>query len=257
MKAPERVHILGCPFDAVTFDEAAARIEAAIENKERLHVGVGNVDMVMKTGQLPDFRAIFEQCGLVICDGVPVTWAAKGLGTPLKGRVSGTDMVWECAAISARTGATIALIGAHYDITKRAADVMKARFPKARLRPFPTPYPLTETENEQLLATIRDSGAAMVLVALGAPKQERWIRDHLDASGAWVGIGIGSAFDIISGNLPRAPRWMCNCGLEWFYRMCQDPRRLARRYLVDDLPFVWRVLGAIVKKRLGRDQDDT
>lgn len=250
---PERVDILGCPFDAVTFDEAAARISAAIESEEHLHVCVGNVDMIMKTRQLSDFREIFKDSGLVICDGVPVTWAAAGLGTPLRGRVSGTDMVWECAAISERIGATIAMIGASFDATKRAAEAMAGRYPGALLRPLPTPYPLTDEDNEKLLEEIRNTDAAMVLVALGAPKQERWIRDHLARSGASVGIGIGSAFDIISGDLPRAPRWMRDNGLEWLYRTFQDPWRLGRRYLMDDFPFIWHACIAIVWRRLGLD----
>jgi len=254
---PERVHILGCPFDAVTFDEAAARIERALEKGERLHVGVGNVDMVMKTGKIPDFADIFNACGLVICDGVPVTWAAALLGTPLKGRVSGTDMVWECAAMSERLGVGVALIGAEFAITARAAEAMSARHPGARLTALPTPYPLTPEENDALVAAIRETGAGMVLVALGAPKQERWLRDNLDACGANVGIGIGSAFDIISGALPRAPRWMCDNGLEWLYRMGQDPGRLARRYLVEDLPFVWRVLAAALRRRFGWNTRDS
>lgn len=249
--SPERVYVLGCPFDAVTFDEAADRIAEALSSGERLHVCVGNVDMVIKTGQIPDFCAIFNASGLVICDGVPVTWAATGLGTPLKGRVSGTDMVWECAAISERLDVGVAMIGAHYEITSEAAKIMQARHPGARLKAFPTPYPLTDAANEELLNAVREFDAGLVLVALGAPKQERWIRDHLDASGAHVGIGIGSAFDIISGTLPRAPRWMCDNGLEWLYRMFQDPRRLVKRYLVEDLPFVWRVAYAILRKRLG------
>ena len=249
--APERIHILGCPFDAVTFAEAADKITLALQEESPLHVCVGNVDMVMKTRKIPDFADIFNDSGLVICDGVPITWAARALGTPLKGRVSGTDMVWECAAISERIGITVAMIGAEFATTRQAAKAMLARYPKAKLRAFPTPYPLTEAENEKLLVTLRESGAAMVLVALGAPKQERWIRDHLAASGACVGIGIGSAFDIISGKQPRAPRWMCDNGLEWLYRMMQDPARLGRRYLLEDFPFLWHILVAIARRRLG------
>lgn len=251
----DRIHILACPIDAVNFAEASQRIVNALESSARLHVGVCNVDMVMKTRALPEFRAIFEACGLVICDGVPLTWAAHWLRTPLKGRVSGTELVWECANISAQTGKTIALIGAEFEITQRAAEAMMARYPGATLHAFPTPYPLTDEENTALLGSIRDVGAKMVLVALGAPKQERWIRDHLDASGAHVGMGIGSAFDIISGDKPRAPQWMCDCGLEWLHRMFQDPSRLIRRYLIDDMPFFWHVAVDALRRRLGYDKE--
>ena len=251
---PDRIRILECPIDAVTFTQASQRIVNALESGTRLHVGVCNVDMVMKTRSLTEFRNIFEACGLIICDGVPLTWAAGWLGTPLKGRVSGTELVWECANISAQTGKTIALIGAEFEITQRAAETMTGRYPGAKLHPFPTPYPLTDEENNALLESIRGVGAHMVLVALGAPKQERWIRDHLDGSGAFVGMGIGSAFDIISGDKPRAPQWMCDYGLEWLYRMFQDPSRLVRRYLVDDLPFFWHVAVEALQRRLGPDE---
>jgi N-acetylglucosaminyldiphosphoundecaprenol N-acetyl-beta-D-mannosaminyltransferase len=126
---------------------------------------------------------------------------------------------------------------------------MRETFPRAHVVPIPTPFPLEPAGSKAVVQAIRDVAAAIVLVALGAPRQEHWITRYLAGSGAWVGIGVGSAFDIISGGQPRAPRWMRDHGFEWLHRLRLNPRRLAYRYLVEDSPFVALVLvEAMVRK---------
>ncbi|MBI2423814.1 MAG: WecB/TagA/CpsF family glycosyltransferase [Candidatus Hydrogenedentes bacterium] len=234
-----RIRLLDFPLDAVTEDEAVAHIQRAIASGTRLHVGVGNVDMIMKSRRDPTFKAIFDACGLVITDGVPLLWAAALLGTPLRGRVNGTDTVWRCAEISANTGRTIALVGSSHSVSLKAASLMSARYPGAQFCCIDTPFPLDRAASARIAEEIRAAGAALVLVALGAPKQERWVCDHLDATGACVGIGIGGALDLISGAKPRAPRWMQRNGLEWLHRIATDPRHVTKRYVLEDLPFLW------------------
>lgn len=248
----ERRDIIGCPFDAVSFAEAVRIIRHAVENGRRLQVVPGNVDFVMKARRDPAFASELHAADLIVADGVPVTWAGRVLGQPLKGRVSGTELVLACAEISARSGRAVAMIGGRGDITRRAADVMEKLHPGSRMRALETPFPLTPESNRRLVDRIREIEAAIVLVALGAPRQERWVRENLAASGAHVGIGIGSAFDIISGDKPRAPKWMCDNGLEWLHRMAQEPRRLGRRYLVEDLPFVWHVAANALGRAMRR-----
>jgi len=247
---PGRVDILGCPFDAVSFAEAVDRLRQAVLTNSRLYCAVGNVDMVMKCRHLPQLARDFWDADLVIADGVPVTWAASLLGTPLRGRVAGTEIVWDCAAIAAETGCAVALIGGRFDVTQRAAEKMAERFPKARLHALETPFPLTPEANAKLAEEIKAKGAKIVLVALGAPKQERWLRENLAACDANVGIGIGSAFDIISGDKRWAPKWMRDSGLEWLYRLLQEPKRLGRRYLLEDMPFFWHLLHEVLRRRL-------
>lgn len=252
MNGVRRIDMLGCPLDAVSFEHVCAIIEQAVINRHRLVIAAGNVDQVMKSRRDPTFAETLRRADLVVADGVPLVWAAKWLGLPIRGRVSGTDLVLRCAEISARTGAPVALVGGRPGVADRAARELARRCPGARLHPIPTPMPLTDAGSTAVAAHIRSLGTAIVLAALGAPRQERWVQSYLDASGAQVGMGIGSAFDIICGDQPRAPRWMRDHGLEWCHRMLLDPRRLARRYLIEDSPFVFYLCRAAATARLSR-----
>lgn len=243
-----RVNLLSCPFDAISFDEAVARIRRAVVTRRRLQVVPGNVDFVMKARRDPTFAAELRRADLIVADGQFIVWAATLLGTPLRGRVSGTELVWACARISEENDETVALVGAGPGVADRAARAMRLRFPGARLVPVATPFPLQPKDNEELLDRLRGLDARIVLVALGAPRQERWIQANLGASGADVGIGVGSAFDIISGDMPRAPEWMQRLSLEWLHRLWLEPGRLWRRYLVEDSPFVIHLARAVLSR---------
>ena len=255
---PTRVDILGCPFDVVSHAETVEHLRQAVINNHRVVCATGNIDMVMRTRRDPDFREEYWRSDLVVADGVPIVWAAALLGTPLRGRVNGTELVLSCAQISADTGCAIALIGGEFAVTEKAAQKMTERFPGSKLYALPTPFPLDDAANAVLVDAIQSKNAKIVLVALGAPKQERWIRGNLERCGANVGIGIGSAFDIISGNKVRAPRLLRENGLEWLWRLVQEPKRLGRRYLIEDMPFIWHFLAELVRRRiLGRRPSTT
>jgi len=245
----KRVDILGCPFDSISFSETVGTIRRTLLEGGRLQVVPGSIDFVMKARQDPLFSAELWRADLVVADGVPIVWAASLLGSGLRGRVSGTELVWSCAQLSSEMGCSVAMIGATPDIVRRAAVAMQRRFPRASLHPIPTPFPLGPEENQLVVEEIRKANAEIVLVALGAPKQERWVQAHLERCGASVGIGIGSAFDIICGDKPRAPQWMQRMGLEWLYRMLQEPRRLGRRYLIEDSPFLFHLAAELMRRR--------
>jgi N-acetylglucosaminyldiphosphoundecaprenol N-acetyl-beta-D-mannosaminyltransferase len=247
----KRINILGCPFDVVSFSETLACIKNAVLENKRLHVVTGNVDFVMKAKRNPTFRKELWEADLVVADGVPILWAASLLGNRLRGRVNGTDLVWKCAEMSAGIGCTVALIGGKAEVAQRAAEKMKVQLPNAELFPIPTPFPLGARDNEKLVDKIKGVMARIVLVALGAPLQERWVESYLERTGANVGIGIGSALDIICGDRPRAPRWMSANGMEWLHRMLLEPRRLGRRYLVEDSPFLIYLAFELARRRIG------
>jgi N-acetylglucosaminyldiphosphoundecaprenol N-acetyl-beta-D-mannosaminyltransferase len=231
------------------------RIRQAVINNDKLFCAVGNVDMVMKCRRNPQLSRDFWEADMAIADGVPIVWAATLLGAPLRGRVAGTEIVWQCASVAAETGCSIAFVGGRPDIAEGAARNLADRYPGAVIHVLDTPFPLTPEASAHLAEEIRAKGAKIVLVALGAPRQERWVREYLAASGASVGIGIGSAFDIISGDKPWAPKWMRDHGLEWLFRLILEPRRLGRRYLLEDTPFIWHLLCAIFFRRVMRRPD--
>jgi len=245
-----RVNVLGCPFDVVSFEETAERICRAVEDGGTMRIFTGNVDFVVKARHDPVFRMEFRSADLAVADGVPILWAARLLGTPLKGRVNGTDLVSRCAALSAERGFAVALAGGRPGVAEAAAQVLRARCPGGQIHAVATPDPLTPENNGTLIEAIRATKAKVLLLALGAPRQERWILTHLEECGANVGIGVGSALDLVSGRRARAPRWMQRSGLEWLHRLACEPHRLFRRYIVDDMPFCWWVAREAIARRV-------
>lgn len=242
MRGFRRIDILGCPFDSISFAETVGCIENATLDDSCLQVVPGSIDHVIKARKAPQFSSLLARADLVVADGVPIVWASKILKDPIKGRVSGTDLVWECARISSELLFPVALVGGKYELTQRAALKMMERHIKASLVPLETPFPLGPEDSRMLVNRIRALGAKIVLAAFGAPKQERWIQENLRETGAHVGIGIGSAFDIISGDKPRAPGFLRDHGFEWLWRMIHEPRRLWKRYLIEDVPFLYLIV---------------
>ncbi len=177
MQNIKRVSILGCPFDAITFRDTVECIEQALIKDTCLQIVPGSIDFVIKANKNPDFASLLSKADLVVADGVPIIWAANILGDPLKGRVSGTDLVWECARISSELQFQVALVGGKYELTSRASQLMKDMFPRALLTPIETPFPMDPNANRDIVKGIRAIGAKIVLAAFGAPEQERWVQD--------------------------------------------------------------------------------
>lgn len=239
MEGFKRIYILGCPFDAIRYDETVDSMRQAVRGGAPLQIVPGSIDFVMKAKRDESFAERLRTADLVVADGVPIVWAASLLGTPIRGRVSGTELVWSCARVSAEAGVPMALVGAADGVAPRAAARMMERYPGACIQAIPTPFPLRHAESLEIAKQARRMGAGILLAALGAPRQEAWIQQYREKSGASVGIGVGSAFDIICGDKPRAPQWMQNAGMEWLHRMMLEPKRLGRRYLVEDSPFLF------------------
>ena len=233
-----RYDVLGCPVDEISLPETCVVIGRCIAGRQRCHIVTVNVDFVAKARRDPVFAEELWEADLAVADGVPLLWAARLLGTPLPGRVNGTDLVQACAQRSAAWGWRLGLMGGAEGVAEQAAAALARRYPGCRVLGIPTPCTLDERATQPLLDRIRRAKVDILFVALGAPKQERRIRAHLHSTGAWVGVGIGSALDLIGGRVPRAPVWMQRSGLEWLYRLRREPRRLARRYLVDNAPFI-------------------
>jgi N-acetylglucosaminyldiphosphoundecaprenol N-acetyl-beta-D-mannosaminyltransferase len=244
--------VLGCPVDAIAIDAVVDEMRKALHGGYTIQIVPCNVDFVMKARRSQDFATVLQAADLVVPDGVPVVWAASILGTPLCGRVSGTDIVWRCAELSQRENVGVAMIGSGPGVAARAASNLRTRYPGAVLHPIATPQ-LIDDENSAALA---EQAAALdckfLLVALGAPRQEEWIQANVRKTSASVAIGVGSAFDIISGDRPQAPQWARHCGVEWVNRLRQEPRRLGRRYLVEDSPFVYHIAAAALSRVAAR-----
>jgi N-acetylglucosaminyldiphosphoundecaprenol N-acetyl-beta-D-mannosaminyltransferase len=234
---PNSVAVLGVPFNNVTMNEAVNIIEEKIESGGFHQVATANVDFLMHAIHDRELRNILCSCSLVVPDGMPILWSARLMGSRLKERVCGIDLVPRLAELAARRGYRIYLLGASDKSSQRAAEVLEERYPGLQIvgRYSPPVRPLEQMNHEEILHRIEQARPDILLVAFGNPKQEKWLHMHRDRLQVPVSIGIGGSLDMIAGKLARAPQWMQKSGMEWFFRAAQEPRRLVGRYVSDAL----------------------
>lgn len=248
---PERAALLlGVPVDDVTMDEAVDAVVALVGHGRRAgttnQVATVNVDFIVNAVRDGELAALMRRTALSIPDGMPVIWASRLLGTPLRERVAGVDLVTALVDRAASSGITVALVGGAPGVADQAAEVLAARSPGARLTAWSGPSfsgvdELELADLEPLIALDPD----ICLVAFGNPKQERFIARFGAELGIPVMIGVGGSFDFLIGRTRRAPEWMQRAGLEWLHRAASEPRRLLRRYLRDARVFFPRIVAQV------------
>jgi N-acetylglucosaminyldiphosphoundecaprenol N-acetyl-beta-D-mannosaminyltransferase len=227
-----RVAILGVAIDNLTMDQVLDAVEAQIADGGFHQIATANVDFLMKSVQDEELRETLGRCDIVMADGMPLVWASRLLGAKLKERVAGADLVPKLARLSARRGYRIFLLGASEESSVGTAAWMQKSFPNICIcgRYCPKFQPLEEMDHKEILSRIKTAKPDILLVAFGNPKQEKWLAMHRHRLKVPVCIGVGGSFDFLSGRVCRAPLWMQRCGMEWLYRMIQEPSRLAKRY---------------------------
>jgi N-acetylglucosaminyldiphosphoundecaprenol N-acetyl-beta-D-mannosaminyltransferase len=236
-----RVRIGPVPVDCVTFDEALDDIASRIGSGRGGSVFTPNVDHVVLASSDARFRRAYEAVDLSLADGMPVVWASRLYGRGVPEKVSGSDLVPRLVARAEREGWRLFLLGGAEGVAPRAAQRLKERHP--RLRVVGTTAPRIDMDGPRasraaVIATVRAAAPDLVLVALGAPKQELWIAESGPSLRPAILVGVGASLDFVAGTAKRAPEWMSSNGLEWLYRLAHEPRRLAGRYLVRDLLFL-------------------
>jgi N-acetylglucosaminyldiphosphoundecaprenol N-acetyl-beta-D-mannosaminyltransferase len=245
------------PAELPTVDLMGIRLHALREAEcvdfiiHQVRHGVGgwvvtpNVDHLRRAVQQADFRSLCGRATLRVVDGMPLVWASRIRGTPLPERVTGSNLVVSLTAAAARSAVSVFLLGGSPGTADGAARVLTRRFPGLSLAGTHCPEPGFESDPERLRVIediLRERRPGIVYVALGSPKQELLIDRlrHLLPASWWLGVGI--SFSFLVGDVQRAPQWLQSIGLEWAHRLFQEPRRLARRYLVQGVPFAIRLL---------------
>jgi N-acetylglucosaminyldiphosphoundecaprenol N-acetyl-beta-D-mannosaminyltransferase len=220
-------------------DETIAFIDEKIRERGFHQVATANVDFLIHAIRDKEMQQILCSCDLVIPDGMPILWGAWLLGAALKQRVCGVDLVPRLADLCARKGHTMFILGASEQNSYRAAENLKEHYPGLRIvgRYSPPVMPLDRMNHEEILRRIERAKPDVLLVALGNPKQERWLAMHRHRLNVPVCIGVGMSIDMAAGAVRRAPRWMQSTGLEWIYRMAKEPKRLVSRYIGDAYGF--------------------
>jgi N-acetylglucosaminyldiphosphoundecaprenol N-acetyl-beta-D-mannosaminyltransferase len=237
--SPLPIAILGVSFDPMTITSAADQIGAMIAERRPRFVVTPNVDFLVQAQHDADLHQILVNADLVLCDGKPLVWASRWLGNALPGRVAGSDLVPVLLQRAAAHGWKIFLLGGAEGVGAEAARRIAADHPT--LPPVahysPPHRPLAEMNHAEIIARLRAATPDIVLVCFGCPKQEKWIFKNYLAAGVPVMIGAGGTVDFLAGRLRRAPLWMRRSGIESFFRLWQEPRRLFKRYAGDFFRF--------------------
>lgn len=252
----DSVNILGTEVSRYDLQETINQMDRAIRENRKLRIAVTPVNCILWARKNEKLNEIYNSADIVTADGVPVVWASKMLGKPIRGRVTGLDLLPEFAPVAADKGYSFFFLGAAEGVGNRLAEALKEQYPALEIAGIYSP-PFTarfsDEENERMIQKINESGADLLWVSLTAPKQDYWIARHFDQLDVSVAIGVGAAFDVVAGNIQRSPEWMQKYGLEWLYRLMKEPGRLWRRYLVEAPVFFPLLIRQLIQQR-GKDE---
>jgi N-acetylglucosaminyldiphosphoundecaprenol N-acetyl-beta-D-mannosaminyltransferase len=245
------VSLSGVLVDRVTAADAAAVLARFVRDGGRHQVVTVNTDFVRLADRDHGYRAILNAADLAVADGMPLIWFSRLGKAGLPERVAGIDLVDVCCRLATSYGIPLFLLGAGPDVAASAGRALQSRHPGLRIVGTFAPRfgPATAEDEAQMVDLIRRAGRCILLVAFGAPRQDRFIAAHLEEFDAPIAMGVGGAFDILAGTIPRAPVWMQRSGFEWTWRLVQEPGRLWRRYLLHDVPFLLKLAARAIRGR--------
>jgi N-acetylglucosaminyldiphosphoundecaprenol N-acetyl-beta-D-mannosaminyltransferase len=246
----KKVNIGNVLVDNVTMQETLDAIEGFVAKGTPCYITNPNVDIVIRYNRDDEFERYYKEGALCVADGVPILWAAKFLGTPLKEKVSGSDLVPRVCELAHAKGYKLFFLGGR----PGAADAAKRKLQESLIDlkvvgtyAPPLGFEKDESELRKIALMIKEAKPDILFVGLGAPKQERWIKQYHQQLAVPVSMGVGVTFEFIAGIVKRAPKWMQKIGFEWLWRLSMEPGRLWRRYLIDDMQF----FGLILKQKIG------
>jgi N-acetylglucosaminyldiphosphoundecaprenol N-acetyl-beta-D-mannosaminyltransferase len=236
----ERVNVLGVGISVLNLQTALAKIADAIANRRKGYICVTGVHGVMEAQSDESFRSILNKAFLCTPDGMPMVWAGKITGYPEMRRVYGPDLLLDVCAWSQDNPCRHFFFGGAPGVAEQLAERLKARFPHLEISgTFTPPFrPLNPAEESKLHEKVRAARPDIFWVGLSTPKQEKFMAEYLPKLDTTLMVGVGAAFDFLSGRVKQAPRWMQRGGLEWLYRLCSEPRRLAGRYFKNNPAFL-------------------
>lgn len=239
--APQEVKFLGVRIDNLTMAEAASKIVSLTQALEPSQTCFVNADCVNLAYADPHYRSILSEARLVLADGIGVRVAGAILDQNIRENINGTDMLPYLCAAAEEAKLSIYLLGGRPGVSEGAAAWIAERYPALRIAGLRHGY-FSQEKQTEVITAISASKADLLLVALGAPRQDKWISANMNQLGAKVAIGVGGLLDFYAGRIPRAPIWMRELGMEWLFRFWQEPRRMWRRYFIGNVMFLFRVV---------------
>ncbi len=239
----KRIEMMGCQIDNLSMEETLQVIEDFIKSGLPHQHVVVNVDKLVKANRDEELRHIINECALINVDGMPVVWASRLLGKALKERVTGVDLFEALMHRAAEKGWRIYLLGAREEVVSKVKQDYEQKYPGLMVTGYRNGY-WKQKEEAEVVENIKAAKADILFVAINSPKKEHFLGRYQAEMKIPFAMGVGGTFDVASGNIKRAPLWMRKSGLEWFYRFLQEPRRMFKRYFIDDMAF----FGLLVKE---------
>lgn len=232
-----RYEILNTYVNAVSMEETIELVERIIQiGKPVQHVVINASKVNLMESDL-ELRSIVNSCPIINADGASIVWAAKKLGIPLNERVTGCDLFQELVEVASRKGYKIYLFGAKEEVVLKVKRIFEEKYPTIQIVGYRNGY-FTEADEPEIVRNMAESGADMMFVAFSSPKKEYWVNKYINQLNIPFVMGVGGSFDVVAGITDRAPMWMQNHGLEWFYRFIQEPRRMWKRYIIGNAKFI-------------------
>lgn len=245
---PNRIHILNSNIDNYSMKETLELIDESIEAGRALHHVVVNAGKIVAMQDDLQLRKSVNEADLINADGQAVVWAAKLLGKSLKERVSGIDLMANLVELAHHKKRKIFFFGAREEVVSRVVESYRERYSTEVIAGYRNGY-FSKDEEEGIARQISESGANILFVAISSPTKENFLYDHRELlSKVNFVMGVGGSFDVVAGLVKRAPKWMQNAGLEWLYRLLQEPRRMWKRYIIGNTKFILLVFNAWLRK---------
>lgn len=239
--ALNRMRFMNTYVDNVTLEEAISHIEKCINERKIGYVITPNVDQIVRIEHDPYFREICDNAELLLADGHPLLWIANWYKTPIKQKICGSDLVPILCGVAARKDYSVFLLGAAEGVAAKAAENLKQRYPGLNIAGTYSPpfgFEKDKKEIEKINRMLYKSKADMLFVGMGVPKQDIFIYENMNKYQIPMSFSIGATIDFLAGVQKRAPKWMSKIGMEWLYRLLQDPKRMFKRYIIDDMKII-------------------
>ncbi len=248
----EKIELFGIRFDNYDFADLMQYLDNAVQKREPTYVVTCNVDHLINLSKDTYFRRVYQEAGATVADGMPIVWVSRLFGTPLKRRVAGSDILTELGLDFERRRYRIFFLGAGEGVAEEARQQLLHKFPAMHIVGCYSPpvgFDQDERETGKIIHMLREAQPDIVFMGVGSPKQEKWIYQFHREYGAPVSIGVGATFDFLAGRVKRAPALFQRSGLEWLWRLSREPKRLWRRYLVEDAKFMKLLVVEMKNKR--------
>lgn len=236
-----RIKFMNTDIDNLTMAETLNEIEKLIQKKKCSYVVTPNVDHIVRLEKDEELQKVYKNASLILTDGKPLIWISKWYKTPIKEKISGSDLFPRVCQLAANKNYTMYLLGAAEGVADTAARNLMKKYPGLNIvGTYSPPFGFEKNEQEmnKIKTQIQDVHPDILIVGLGCPKQEKFMYYHCKELGVPISFGLGASIDFEAGNIKRAPKWMSNHGLEWLYRFSKEPKRLFKRYFVDDLKII-------------------